>query len=242
MVDLIKDALWCIYPDVGELEILDAHSETKGQKDLSPGVEKIITKRVQGYPRPIVIYGFDNFYKIKESKEGYIFQIPGVFYLKLPACLSEIQELLQKAASFEMPQGHLFDGKIEQKLMVPKIRAFKHICDNLWMSFSSNANRAKNALDKSPDETPRALSEFIPSRIDKLLKDYKELEPSAIRIGIKDADRVAAMMKEAVKMIDQIQADHMSPQEAVDLAFGCTAEIKAVSKILSGAKETKNSV
>ena len=239
---MINKILMLIYPDANNLEIISAHSETETIGGLSAIVEKIIDSCFHGNPRPIVIYGFDSFYKINKSEEGFIFQFPGVFYLKLPTCLSEIKKVLQNAASFKMPPVLRIDHKIFQKLMVQKIRAFKHTCDNLWMSFSSNANRAKNALNISPDETPRALSEFIPSRIDKLLKDYKELEPSAIRIGIKDADRVSAMIQEAVKMIDQIQADHMSPQEAVDLAFGCTAEIKAVSKILSGAKETKNSV
>ena len=238
MANLIKNTLNAIFPGVGRLEIVDAYKGTENHGDMLTGLEEVRAKRAKGGLRKtVIIYGFDREQRIRQHEGGSILDAPGVFYLRLPALLSDIKNIFKEAANIQIIENNAIDEKSFRDYAIREIRAFKHRCDNLWASMEMNANRARMALDNSPRTMPSALLEFRTSRVEKLADEYTKLGPRAKRLGIKGAEKVKGIMDEVIKIVRQIQDQKTSPHEGINLAFQCVEKVQTISGILEKAKE-----
>lgn len=233
--------LHCIWPEAHKLEIIGACECIEDSGDITAGIEEVVARRAQGDLRPVVIYGFDRLETIKQYEGGSILDAPGMFYLKLPAPLSRVKSVLQQAANLEVPSRDVIDNESIRRYAIQRIRAFKHTCDNVWMSMEGNTNAARSSLSNSPGTKPSALKEFRQARIERLVEQYKELEPLAVRIGLADAELIPLIMREVIDMTARIQDKSVSPKDAVDLAAKCAVKIQDVADILSKAKELHGS-
>jgi len=238
MADLIRNTLNAIFSEADKLELVDAYKGTEGHGTMLAGLEEVKVKRAKGdLRRAVVIYGFDSEERIRQHEYGPILDAPGIFYLRLPARLSQIDGIFKVAANTQIPENNATDEKSFSDYAIREIRAFKHRCDNLWTSMEMNANRARMALDNSPGTMPSALLEFNTSKVEKLADEYTELMPRAKRLGVTGAEKVKGMMDEVIEIVRQIQDKKMSPHEGVNLAFQCVEKVQAVSGILEKAKE-----
>ena len=238
---MIKKVLQRIFPEAKQAEIIGIHNCEDSIMEHNSGIRLLIDRQTKGDSRPLLIYGFDSLKRIKQPRGGSMLDAPGVFYLKLPSSLSHVGRVLQKAVSFDTPADSTINDETIRGYMINKIRSFKHTCDNVWMSMSANANRAKKAIKNLPDEMPDALLELKSERLERLSRGYEELEPMAIQIGIMGADQAARNIEETINLISKIRRRSTSPQKAVEIAFRCVEKMKSVSDIMSAAKELKKS-
>jgi len=238
MADLIRNTLHAVFSEADNLEIVDVYKGTEGHGTMLAGLEEVKVKRAKGGLRkPVVIYGFDSEERIRQHECGSILDAPGIFYLRLPARLSQIEGIFKVAANTQIPASNAIDEKSFRDYAIREIRAFKHRCDNLWASMEMNANRARMALENSPGTMPSALLEFRTSKVEKLADEYTELGPRAKRLGITGAEKVTGMMDKAIEIVRQIQDKKISPHEGVNLAFQCVEKVQTVSSIIEKAKE-----
>ena len=240
MASIIKDTLHCIWPEADKLEIIGACEGIDDSGGIMTGIGEVVARRARGDLRPMVIYGFDGLERLKQREGGTILDAPGVFYLKLPALLSHVKSILQKAASFKVSDQGAIDDESIRRYAIQKIRAFKHMCDNIWMSMEGNTNAARSSLNDSPGTKPSSLKEFRQARIERLAEEYSQLESLTARLGIEGAERVPNIMVEVIDMIGRIYENAVSPKEAVELAAECVKKMKEVSKILSKVKELEH--
>lgn len=238
---MIKKVLQQTCPESKRVEIIDVYHGEDGIAGYNSGIAFLIAKRAQGDLRPVVIYGFDSLGRMKQREGGTILDAPSVFYLKLPALLSHVKSILQKAANFKVLDQDVIDNESIRRYAIQRIRAFKHTCDNVWMSMQGNTNAARSSLSNSPGTKPSALKEFRQARIERLVEQYKELEPLAVRIGLADAELIPLIMREVIDMTARIQDKSVSPKDAVDLAAKCAVKIQDVADILFKAKELHGS-
>jgi hypothetical protein len=227
MDSLIKDAILSIIPGLKGVEIIDPRTR----------LEEVVEKRASGDLQPVVIFGFDRIERVKRHKGGSILEAQGVLYLELPAGLSRVKSILQKAASCDVTLHDSIDDENFGRYAIEKIRAFKHTCDNVWMSMKANANSAKKDLQSSKT-MPSALKEFGKSRLEELAEEYKKIEPLARRLGIKGAEKVPKRIEEAIHLIDQIVGGKNRNQKVL-LAMACAKKMQEVANILSEVKEFK---
>ena len=240
MASLIRDTLHCIWPEADKVEIIGDCEGIDDSGGIMAGIEEAVARRAQGDLRPVVIYGFDSLEKVKQRESGSILSAPGVFYLKLPALLSHVKSILQKAASFKVSDQGAIDDESICRYAIQKIRAFKHTCDNVWMSMEGNTNAARNSLKDTPGTKPSALKDFRQARIERLAEEYRQLESLTARLGIEGAEQVPNIMIEVIDMIGRIHEDTESPHEAVELAAECVKRIQDVANILSKVKELEH--
>lgn len=240
MATLIKDTLRCIWPEADKLEIIGTCEGIEGSIGITGGIEEVVARRARGDLRPVVICGFDSVEKIKQRESGSILNAPGVFYLKLPALLSHVKSILQKAASFKVLDQNVVDNESIRRYAIQRVRAFKHTCDNVWMSMEGNTNAARSSLNDSPGTKPSALQEFRQARIERLAEEYSQLESLATRLGIEGAEQVPNIIVEVIDMIGRIHEDAVSSKDAIELAAECVKKMQDVSEILSKAKELKH--
>jgi len=235
--NIIKEILLAIHPDV---EVVDFFWLGNDLPIFTAGIEEIVGRRVRGDLRPVVIYGFDSIEKIKRRESGSILNTPGIFYLKLPALLSHVKSILQKAANFKVFDQDVVDNESIRRYAIQRIRAFKHTCDNVWMSMEGNTNAARSSLNDSPGTKPSSLKEFRQVRIERLAEEYSQLKSLTARLGIEGAEQLPNIMAEVIDMTGQIHKDSVSPQEAVELAAECVKKMQDVAKILSKVKELEH--
>jgi hypothetical protein len=237
MEDLMRGTLQCIFPEADKLEIIGDCKGTEGFNGIMAGIQEVVHRRARGDLRPVVVYGFDSMERIQQRERGAILNAPGVFYLKLPALLSHVKSILQKAANFKVLDQDIVDNESIRRYAIQRIRAFKHTCDNVWMSMEGNTNAARSSLNDSPGTKPSALKEFRQARIKRLAEEYSQLESLATRLGIEGAEQVTNIMVEVIDMIGRIHEDAVSSKDAIELAAECVKKMQDVSKILSKAKE-----
>ena len=235
--NIIKKVLLAIHPDV---EVIDVFCPENDSPIFTAGIEEVVDRRARGDLRPVVIYGFDSEEKIKRRERGSILNAPGVFYLKLPALLSHVKSILQKAASFKVLDQDVIDNESIRRYAIQRVRAFKHTCDNVWMSMQGNTNAARSSLNGLPGTKPSSLKDFRQARIESLAEEYRQLESLTARLGIEGAEQVPNIMDEVIDMTAQIHEDAVSPQEAIKLAAECVKRMQEVAKILSKAKELEH--
>jgi len=241
MADLIRNTLHAIFPEADKVEIVVAYRGVEGYDNVIEGLEEVKAKRAKGgLRRAVVVYGFDNEERIRQHESGSILDASGVFYLRMPALLSDIERVFNKAANTQVTENNAIDEKSFRDYAIQEISAFKHRCDNLWISMKMNANRANTTLKDSPGIImPKALLEFKTSHVKKLLAQYMLLEPRAKQLGIVDIEKVTRIMDEVIGMVIQIQDKKILSPEAVNLAFECVEKIRTVSNIVEKVKEIK---
>lgn len=238
MADLIEKALKTIFPESDRIENCCAYGGGEGGGGLLAGLEEVKERRAKGeFIKPVLVYGFDPEERIRKQESGSILDAPGIFYLRLPAFLSEIEGIFEEAANTQVPENKVIDDRSFRDYAIREIKTFKHRCDNLWTSMEMNANRARRALDNSPGSMPSALLEFSTSKVEKLAEEYSNLAPKAERLGITDSEKVKGTMDEVIEIVRQIQDKKTSPHAGVNLAFQCVEKVQAVSSILEKAKE-----
>ena len=120
---------------------------------------------------------------------------------------------------------------------IQRISAFKHTCDNVWMSMEGNTNAARSSLSNSPGTKPSPLKDFRQARIERLAEEYRQLESLTTCLGIEGAEQVPNIMVEVIDMIARIHVDVVSPQDAIKLAAECVKKMQDVSVILSKVKK-----
>ena len=232
--NLIKQIISLISPEAKFVDIFASETRFPG---LTPTIEEVVARRARGDLRPVVIYGFDSLERLKQRESESILDASGVFYLKLPALLSHVKSILQKAESFKVLDQDVVDNESVRRYAIQRMRAFKHTCDNVWMSMEGNTNAARSFLNDSPGTKPSSLKEFRQARIERLAEEYNQLESLATRLQIEGAEQVPNIMVEVIDMISRIHEDAVSPQEAVELATECVKKMQEVAKILSKVKE-----
>jgi len=237
---MINKVLQQICSESKRVEIIDVYHGEDGIAGYNSGIAFLIAKRARGDLRSVVVYGFDSLERLKQRESGAILNAPGVFYLKLPALLSHIKSVLQKAASFMVFDQKVVDNESIRRYAIQRIRAFKHTCDNVWMSMEGNTNAARSSLNDSPGTKPSPLKDFRQARIERLAEEYRQLESLTACLGIEGAEQVPNIMVEVIDMIGRIHEDVASPQEAIKLAAECVKKIQEVAKILSKVKELEH--
>lgn len=238
MIDLIEKALKTIFPQSDRVAICHAYGGHERTADLFDGLDDVKARRARGdLMRPVLIYGFDPEERVREHESGSILDARGVYYLRLPAHLSDIEAIIQKAARAEIPENQAIDEKSFRDYAVKQIRAFKHRLDNVCAAMEMNANRARKELERSPGVMPRALSEFKSSTIQNLLTEYGGLDGLVKRLSIPDADRVPEMMKQLLVKVQEIEGGETAPAKSINSAFFCVEAGQAMSTILGRAKE-----
>ena len=214
---------------------------TKGHSSMLAGLDEVRAKRASGALRkPVIVYGFDSEERIRSHEGSSILDTPGVFYLKLPALLSHVKSVLQKAANFKVLDQGVIDNESVRRYAIQRIRAFKHTSDNVWMSMQGNTNAARSSLNDSPGTKPSALKEFRQARIKRFAEEYRRLESLATRLGIKGAKQVPNIMVEVIDMIGQIHENAVSPKDAIKLAAECVKKMQKVAKILFKVKDLEH--
>lgn len=237
---MIKKVLQQTCPESKRVEIIDVYHREDGIVGYNSGIAFLIARRARDDLRPVVLYGFDSLERTKQREGGTILDAPSVFYLKLPALLSHVKSVLQKAANFKVFDQGVIDNESVRRYAIQRIRAFKHTSDNVWMSMQGNTNAARSSLNDSPETKPSSLKEFRQARIERLSEEYSQLEPLATRLCIEGTKQVPGIMAEVIDMIGRIHKDVVSPQEAVELAAECVKKMQEVAKILSKAKELEH--
>ena len=237
MASLIRDMLHCIWPEADKLEIIGDCEGIEDSGGIAGGIEDVVARRARGDLRPVVIYGFDSLERLKQRESESILDASGVFYLKLPVLLSHVKGILQEAADYKVTSQITIDDESIRHYAIQKIRAFKHTCDNVWMSMEGNTNAARSSLSNSPGTKPSSLKEFRQARIERLAEEYSQREPLATRLCIEGTKQVPGIMAEVIDMIGRIHEDVVSPQEAIELAAECVKKMQEVAKILSKVKE-----
>lgn len=236
---MIKKVLQQTCPESKRVEIIDVY-HGEGGAGYNSGIAFLIAKRTRGDLRSVVVYGFDSLERIKQREGGTILDAPGVFYLKLPALLSHVKSILQKAANFKVLNQDVVDNESIRRYAIQRIRAFKHTCDNVWMSMEGNTNAARSSLSNSPGTKPSPLKDFRQARIERLAEEYRQLESLTACLGIEGAEQVPNIMVEVIDMIARIHVDVVSPQDAIGLAAECVKRMQNVAKILSKVKELEH--
>lgn len=237
MVDLVRDSLNKIFREALGLDIIFLHKyETeKGYENWN--IEWVIEKRIRGDFKPIIIYGFNNY---EQAELGKGMENFGAYYLKLPNTIENVKKVINKAKRWKgLGKNKNVEAEIKN-YSIQKVRAFKHIFDNVWLSLSANVNNAKKAIEDE-NRFNESISAFKSERIIRLKDDYKEIEPFALHLGIKDAKQGEVLLNGVIEIIKEIEGNKGSPWEKLDLAFKCIEKIKAVSNILEKAKELERS-
>jgi hypothetical protein len=237
---MIKKVLQQTCPESKRVKVIDVYHGEDGTAGYNSGIAFLIAKRARGDLRPMVIYGFDSLERLKQREGGSILNDPGVFYLKLPALFPHVKSILQKAANFKVFDQDVVDNESIRRYAIQRIRAFKHTCDNVWMSMEGNTNAARSSLNDSPGTKPSSLKEFRQVRIERLAEEYSQLKSLTARLGIEGAEQLPNIMAEVIDMTGQIHKDSVSPQEAVELAAECVKKMQDVAKILSKVKELEH--
>ncbi|MBW1801810.1 MAG: hypothetical protein JRJ85_13890 [Deltaproteobacteria bacterium] len=238
MIDLIVKTIRLILPEFDGIEIFNAYRGREGRSSPLTGLEEVKQERAKGNPkRAVLIYGFDSEENIRQHQDIAILDAPGVFYLRLPALVSDIKKVLKKAINTQIPDDNAIDEKSFRDYAIREIRAFKHSCDNLWMSMSSSAHRAEKAIEKDKTIAPVALKQLKLEFVESLSEKYRELEPMIIRLGIKNANEIGRLFEDASEAVRKIEDGKTVLREAVDLAFAAFQKIKKASELLSRIKE-----
>jgi hypothetical protein len=239
MDDFVEKAFKAIFPDSDGPEIFCAY---RGRdRGLLAGFDEVRNRRAKGdLMKAVLIYGFDSEERVRQHEGSSILNAPGVFYLRLPALLSDIQVIIQKAEAANIPIDHSIDEKSFLEYAAKRIRAFKHRLDNVCASMEMNVNRARNELKRSPGCPPRALSEIKSSNVDGLLNEYREIESVSLRLGIQDAEEISGMMEHMAKEIGRIENSLIGPSEAVASALNCVLELRRISDALASSSALYN--
>ena len=238
MDDVIKRLILSIFIETEHIELVPAYGGAKKDGSLTSGLDDVKANRARGTLRkPIIIYGFDSEIRIRQHRSGSILDAPGVFYLRLPALLSDIKVIIEKTTNARITEDWAIDEKSFRDYATLEIRAFKHRVDNVCTAMEMNANRTRREMERSPGLIPKALSEFKPSNVQNLLNEYKEIEALCRRLGIPGADRVMGIMNEVLAETAQIAYKTTVPSAALDSAFHCVKLGRAISSILEQAKE-----
>lgn len=238
---LVKKVLGYIGFQLEKVELVAAYKGTEGHTSMLAGFDEVRAKRASSALRkPVIVYGFDSEKRIRSHEGSSILDAPGVFYLKLPALLSHVKSVLQKAASFKVLDQNVVDNESVRRYAIQRIRAFKHMCDNVWMSMEGNTNAARSSLRNLPETKPSALREFRQARIERLAEEYRQIEPLATQLGIEGTKQVPSIMADVIKITGRIHEDAVSPQDAIEFADECVKKMQNVSKILSKVKELEH--
>ncbi len=234
---LIERVLHALFPEFESRIVFFSVDES--HRGLEAGVEMLIDLRERGDLRPVVIHGFHDFARLRQGPNGPVLDAPGVFYLKLPASLSAVGSVLKTAAAVQVPDAGGLDGKYRRHWNIGKIRAFKHACDNAWMSLKTNANRGRKALAGSPGKTPPAVRTLKRSRAGNLVEEYRRLKTIAEQLEIKNADLAGALLSRASRILRDMKRGGAPAEEIFDMAMDCSEKIRAVSEILNVARELR---
>ncbi|MBM4305268.1 MAG: hypothetical protein FJ123_00900 [Deltaproteobacteria bacterium] len=233
MTDLVQETLLAIFPDLKVALLLEDHEQTSG----TSGWEEASNLRLKGDLRPIIIYGFQKLGR--ERNKGEMCDDNGFYYLRLPTDIGEIRSAIIRISHSMPPDGWMSD-KTLRNYVIDRVRSFKHTCDNVWSAMSSSAYRAERAVKENPGSIPAPLSELKPDFVEKLLEEYRDLEPVAIRLGIEGADRVSRILEEALETVGRIQGDPASASAGVALAFVAVEKIQSAAEILGRVKEFRH--
>ena len=238
MDDFVEKALKAIFPESDGIEIFCAYGDGESHGAFPAGLDEVRERRAKGdLIKAVLIYGFDPEDRIRKHEGGSILDAPGVFYLKLPTFLSNIEATVEKAVHAEIPTGGAIDEKSFRSYAVKKVRAFKHLLDNVCASMEMNANRARRELEHSPGVMPVAILEIKSSNIQNLLREYKKHEDLVLRLGISNGDKLQRKMNDFLDATQQIEDKTNAPWKALDLAFRSVELGRAISTILEQAKE-----
>jgi hypothetical protein len=240
MIDLIQELINKMNPAYKKLRIIAADGAFYKTERISTSLENFVESRMHGDRHPVVIYGFDSLERVKKRQYGSIMNEEGIFYLQLPIQVEQICSILDKAINYRQ-------GKTEKIILhgpkriyaIETIRAFKHRCDNLWMSMQSDLNLQKKANNAKREAI--SVESIINRRyIERFSKEYEDkIENLSTQIGLKKANKIPTLFSETIKVANKYNVGSALPvtkDTLADLSV-CINKIKMISEILSAAKE-----
>jgi len=242
LIDLIRDTLNIVNSSYQKLEIYPIDGLPGETANGRTGLELIVERRTQGDRRAVVLYGFDSSERVKQRSHGEILKAPGVFYLKLPSTLGQVNTVLKKAKKFREADYTKAEKAVTYRYALQQIRSFKHRCDNLWMSMQSNINRIKEGRN---NKIPVPIGGNVDlAYMELFASEYKMIESMALQTGLKDVEKVSQLFVDIVESMRSIEtiAEQTTPEEKKAVILECVKRIKSVSNILSAAKEMEEHV
>lgn len=244
MIDLIQELIYKMKPAYKKLKIVAADGTLQNTEGTTNSMERVVESRVHGDRRAVVIYGYDHLDIVKQRQYGSLLSEDGIFYLQLPARLEQVYPMLDTALNYkDGKQGKSILQGAEYIYALQKIGAFKHRCDNLWMSMQSKLSIQKAASKKTE---PVAVKRLINRPyIERFSKEYEtEIEKIVMQIGLKRAKEIPMLFSNVIKSANKFVIEAESPvtKETLKELSGCVKKIQAISEILSTAKETEDRV
>lgn len=242
MSDLIRDTLCMIDSSYRALEIHPVDGLPGESSGGRTGLDLVVERRAQLDRQAVVLYGFDSAERVKERSHGAILKAPGVFYLKLPATLEQVYTVFKKAKNYKKVDYNKAEKAVTHRYALQQLRAFKHRCDNLWMSMQSNIGRVKKGRN---GQIPALFGGSVNlAYMEKFASEYKMIENLAVQTGLKGAEQIPLLFADILKSMRRLAMITESTvlDEKKAILTDCVRSIKAISNILSAAKEIEERV
>lgn len=239
MVDLIKELIYKINPVFRKLTIIPVDTINQDSDKDSFTMEQVIEARLKGDQQAVVIYGYDCPGVAARRQYGSLLNSEGVFYIQIPALLDQVYPILEAALKYKVKKKKKKELQgAEYEYGIKIIRAYRHRCDNLWMSMQSSLSRqAVTGKNKGKVTVKRLINGPY---IEKFSKEYDEkIEEIVIRIGLKKAKQIPALFGDVIKRTGKIYNMKDTPvsKKILEEISICIRKIRAISEILSAAKE-----
>lgn len=240
MIDLIQELINKMNPAYKKLRIIAVDGAFYKTERISTSMEHVVESRMHDDPQPIVIYGFERLERVKKRQYGSILSEEGIFYLQLPMRIAQVCSILDKAINYKQSKTEKIILQGTKRIYaIETIRAFKHRCDNLWMSMQSDLNLQKKANNAKREAI--SVEPIINRRyIERFSKEYEDkIENLSTQIGLKKANKIPTLFSETIKIANKYNAGSALPVTKETLAdlSACINNIKMISEILSAAKE-----
>jgi hypothetical protein len=234
---IIRHILQSLQPDVN---IVDAEVPVNTTQPCNSGLEELTDQRASCRDlRPAVIYGFDSPERMRERPYDAILESPGVFYLKLPARLETVKEVLSTAARATVPPDYALSEAAIQQYLQTRIKELRHTCRNAWRAMEMNANRVKRSLDIDASARPPALAEFQPAKIERFVAHLEALRPLFQETGFIETERLVELFRNLAFTMGLVRELGMTPSKVTDLAFTCVGIMADIVAILERTGETE---
>ena len=239
MIDLIQELINKINPAYKKLKIVAVDGACHETERISNSMEHVVESRMHGDRQPVVIYGFDSLERVTKRQYGSIMNEEGIFYLQLPIRVEQVCSILDKAINYRQSKTEKIILQGTKRIYaIETIRAFKHRCDNLWMSMQSDLSIHIAAPQKIEMV---AIDQFLQlSYIEKFAKEYEDdINNIASQVCLKRASQIPKLFSSLIKITNKYKKGSLLPvtKETLTDLSACIKKIKTISEILSAAKE-----
>lgn len=223
---LLEKVCSLLFPDLG-VAWIDYLVEPGATPGIT-GFELLRERRREGDLRPVVILGFEPFYRLP-AKYGRILRDPrryAIYYQCLPCTREELHAVAVKA--FQGPAAQEFPPDPEAVRL--SLCTLKHTCDNLRQVWQGSVNRARTAT------VPAALGETWAARLRELAEEYERVRRNSGGLELPGSKEVPELFGAAVRAAEELR----KPGDIIGRASTCVELVRKLSTVLAGIQETVN--